>query len=79
MSMQRGKKNYTVKKMLEKLNKHWDLLHLRIRKPVCLQGLPTVELEIKLREEEDERKKRAEKQVKKKTSKSAKGSRRKIK
>eukprot|EP00957_Ditylum_brightwellii_P156649 11922734-Ditylum_brightwellii.AAC.1 len=62
--------------MLEKLDKHRDLIHLYIHKPVCLQCLPHVELEIKHREEKDERKKRAANRGKKKMNKSAKGTRR---
>eukprot|EP00957_Ditylum_brightwellii_P070495 5356648-Ditylum_brightwellii.AAC.1 len=65
--------------MISKLDKHWDLLHSHIRKPLCLQGLPTDKREIERRAEEDERKKRAGNQVKKKTSKTSRGSRRKNK
>eukprot|EP00957_Ditylum_brightwellii_P171078 13023844-Ditylum_brightwellii.AAC.1 len=65
--------------MMSKLDKQWDLLHYHICKPLCLQGLSTVKREIKQRADEDERKKRAGKWVKKKTSKTPKGSRRKNK
>eukprot|EP00957_Ditylum_brightwellii_P088726 6756623-Ditylum_brightwellii.AAC.1 len=63
--------------MMSKLDKHWDLLLSHICKPLCLQGLSTVKREIKRRAEEDERKKRAGKQVERKTGKTPKGSRRK--
>eukprot|EP00957_Ditylum_brightwellii_P168609 12833625-Ditylum_brightwellii.AAC.1 len=65
--------------MMSNLDKHWDLLHSHTRKPLCVQGLSTVEREIKRRADEDERKKRSGKQMKKKTGKTPKGSRRKKK
>jgi len=74
--MQRESKNYSVKKMLAKLDKHWDLLHSHIRKPRCLQTLPNVEREIKRRALEDARITKAGKQrAKKKTGNTPKSAR----